>query len=348
MEAIVTREGIDQELRRALVQDVVAGRSTMRDMLQAVHRMDGVEMDGATPGNTALQCRSLAPILTEIATASANIGAEVNNGLLDALAIPEYISTFKPTQEVLIEADGGLKPLPEGGRAAEAGLNGSAEVVKLARFGASVVIDETTLIDAGRTVNLLVVVPRELARRASRIGADWLVWHLLNNTAMADGVELFHTDRGNTGSSALDATTLAAARAALKGQSDGSGVLDLDGRVLLTAAALGDTGRKLLTDSELTLPEADRLAPLASARLDAGISHPVTGEDASGSTTAWYLFADPRVLPAFKVYYLAGTNKGIRVAASALTQGRWGVHLTISLDLCIAPVNPLAVYRGNV
>ena len=338
---------MEPELRATIAQDVIAGRSSVRDVLQAIHQYDLVDMDDTNPARTAFQCRSLAPLFADIATASASIGAEANNRLLEALTVPEYLPSFREAQDVAIESEGGLQHLPSGGTAPEVGLYANAENVQLQRFAASIVIDEVSLINAARTVNLITAVPRELTRRASRIGADWLAWHLLNNTVMADGIALFHTDRNNTGAAALDTTTLAAARAALKGQSDDSGVLDLDGRFLLTSAALGDTGRKLLTDSEPALPEVDRMRPLASARLDAGAEHPVTEADAAGSTTAWFLFADPRELPAFKTYYLAGTQKGVRVDASPLTHGRYGVFMRISLDICVHPVNPKAIYRGN-
>jgi len=108
------------------------------------------------------------------------------------------------------------------------------------------------------------------------------------NEALADGSPVFHAGYGNI-VGALDATTLAAAMAALRqGMTGYSGdIADLEARFLIVAADLELSAKKLVHDSGIDL------VVIASANL-------VTGR--------WYLLPDPQIQPVVGVLRLRGST----------------------------------------
>jgi len=93
---------------------------------------------------------------------------------------------------------------------------------------------------ANDDVGLLRRIPRALATAAGRTLYEFVYAFLDSNSAIYDGKALFHTDHKNLGTAALDATSFAAARLAMKKQAE-----------LSSTKRLGITLRHLVIPSDL-------------------------------------------------------------------------------------------------
>lgn len=196
-----------------------------------------------------------------------------------------------------------LSPLPETGSIDHGSMSEEYFNWKIASFAKMFTFDRQAVIndDLGSFSEILP----GLVRAASRTLSD-LVYSLI----LADDTN-FTTGRGNKlVSSALSATSLAAAVKATKLMKDPSGnALDLALRTLvvppsleMTARALlesGEIARNTATDSQLptgnTLKNAMTLA--VESRLENGCTNPYTGTTYAGSATSWYAFAAPADIP---------------------------------------------------
>lgn len=122
--------------------------------------------------------------------------------------------------------------------------------------------------------------------------------HLLSNPTLSDGAELFHTDRGNLLTAALDADALAAAMKSLRNLSDSAGtVYGLVPSVLLVPPSLERTAAALVKD--IAAAGHDRLELVTDGLLeDSGLT--------GNSSTAWYLLPAPEVAPVIRVLAIEG------------------------------------------
>ncbi len=121
-----------------------------------------------------------------------------------------------------------------------------------------------------------------------------------NNVKLSDTKALFHADHGNLGTTgAISETTLNEARKLMRLQKglDGKTPIDARAKYLIVPAALELTAEKILATLYSTTvaevnPFSGMLELLVDPRLDAI------------SATAWYLFADPNVLPCLEYAHL--------------------------------------------
>ncbi|GAB4184210.1 MAG: hypothetical protein OHK0024_24350 [Thalassobaculales bacterium] len=100
---------------------------------------------------------------------------------------------------------------------------------------------------ANDDVGAIQRIPIRLSRAAKRTLSKFVFDFIRLNPAIYDAVTLFHADHGNLGSAALDATSLAAARLAMKSQTEpGSGdKLGTPARILMVPDALEETAANL-------------------------------------------------------------------------------------------------------
>jgi len=161
--------------------------------------------------------------------------------------------------------------------------------------------------------------------------------------ALADTKAIFHADHGNLASpgAAINDTTLAAARLALRSMKGMDGVTPINAtpKYLLVPGALETTAEKYLatlypTEAANVNPFSGKLQLVVDPRLDSVIS-----------ATAWYVFADPAVLPAIEYAYLAGfegvnieTRNGFDVD---------GVEIRARLDFGAGGIDYRGAYKGN-
>lgn len=145
-----------------------------------------------------------------------------------------------------------------------------------------------------------------MGRAAAETEADQLVTLLTQGSGsgpvMGDTVRLFHADHGNLASSgaAPSVSTLDGARLAMRTQTgmDGVSPINVPPKYLLVAPDLETTAEQVLaTLAAATVgdvnPFSGRLTLLVEPRLDAG---------------AWYVFADPAVMPCLEYAYLSSAQ----------------------------------------
>ena len=162
---------------------------------------------------------------------------------------------------------------------------------------------------------------------------------------MADTKAVFHADHANLANpgAAISDSTVAAARLALRSMKGMDGVTPINAtpKFLLVPAALENTAEKY--SSTIYPAEAanvnefggtNKLTLVVDPRLDSAIS-----------ATAWYVFADPAVLPVIEYAYLAGfegvnieTRNGFDVD---------GVEIRARLDFGAGVIDYRAGYKGN-
>lgn len=126
---------------------------------------------------------------------------------------------------------------------------------------------------------------------------------------LADTKAIFHTDHGNLAASgaAITVTTLAAARLALRGMKGISGTVPINAtaKYLVVPAAQETVAENYLAG--LYPAQASNVNPFSGA-----LSLVVDPRLDAKSTTRWYTFADPGVLPVIEYAYLAGFE-GVQV-----------------------------------
>jgi len=328
--------------QEAAIRRYEEGEISLRDLCREI----GQSNDAMENIRTALAAGTLQTIFEPQAKTAVSEAFQASSALLDKVCAPMEVQSFAPVYDLRIDSENGLTYLPAGGRASQVVITAAGEPLRISRFAASIVIDEVDLLN-GNAEALVSMPTRILAQRAGAVLMDELVHALLSNPTMADGTALFHSDRGNTASATLDEAGLTAARSYLKGQKDGAGnCYDADASILLTAAALDGTARTVLNKIQ-SFAASDNLELITTARLDSDTKHPITGDKANGSATAWFVLPNPKELAAFKLLFRRGTNRGLTSTVTNLGQGRRGLAVDVCLDAAVVCTNPQAIYRGH-
>jgi hypothetical protein len=178
-----------------------------------------------------------------------------------------------------------------------------------------------------------------MGEAAARLRPDLVYALLIRNAAMGvDSVALFHANHSNLNtSSALTATTLKVAIAALEKQQRNGVNLDLRATHVLVPSDLKHITNELLNSASIlyggddeavrgsmnTLASIENIVPVADPRLSNGVTDPVDGAAQSGSTSTWWLV--DRNAPGIEVGYLRGTGRAPQVRSGTLSQGKWGM-----------------------
>lgn len=196
-----------------------------------------------------------------------------------------------------------LLKVNEHGEYHQGAMADAKESYAIATFGRIVAISRQALINDD--LSAFETLGMRFAQAAAEFEAKFLVDLITGNPTMnADGLALFHATHGNLGSgggSALQVSSLAAARKAMRLQKgeDGTTPIDAQPKFLIVPAALELTAEQLLT--QITPVQVDQVNPfggklelIVEPRLDAV------------SATAWYLAADPALVDTIEYAYLDG------------------------------------------
>ena len=216
------------------------------------------------------------------------------------------------------------------------------ETMKLQRYARQFTVDAQTLADDA--LSAITETPRRLARAARRIRPNLVYYILLiNPTLEQDSTALFHSDHGNTKSLALNAANLQTAMAAMASQTGDGQPLHLRPAYLIVPWELGQTARQIRRESELQLEVVE------DDRLSAGVTDPETGSTASGSSSTWFLAADPLDGPGMEVAYLEGTGRRPDVTEWVKdgVDGDYLIGWSVALDIDAAPAAYQSLLRGN-
>lgn len=235
------------------------------------------------------------------------------------------LQDFKQASRLRLSESGELELVPEKGQYKENQFAERKENIQLATFGKLFTLSRQAVIndDLDAFTSVAMKHGDAAARKPNRLAIA-----LLNsNPTLSDGVALFATGRGNlSANSAYALDTEAHAR---------DGIANAVKRLRLMKAFL-ENSQKEIDEVELELEPAILLMPataefygkialgsatLPGATAGSGIINPFQGiaepivepalenEKLNGSSTAWYLFADPRLAPVIEVAFLQGDRE---------------------------------------
>lgn len=215
------------------------------------------------------------------------------------------------------------------------------EVYRVTEFANQFVFDEQNLIDDSFDA-LEDYVPRDLGIVYGEIKPNYFYAELAANAAMRDSVALFHANHGNLSTTtALTLANLAVVRTKMQLQREGTRNLNLAMKYVVVPPTIGDTAfasvkdRVVVTGESITRPEMNAfsrhgITPVEDARLENGVTHPVTGTTYAGSASTWYGAAAQKTV---EMGYVASLGRNPRVRSHVLTQGRFGIGFDIQLTM---------------
>lgn len=308
----------------------------------------------------------LANIFTTIANASLMAGynetPDSTVGWVREVDRPD----FRDHTSIRLETSPALELLPRGREAAHSKMSDTGETGRVRRFARQFVVDEQDVIDD--RMDALTQVPAMFGSAARRLRPDLVYGTLLKNSGlgptMSDSVALWdaagHANYGTTGT-ALSGSTLQTGCAAISAQTENGVSLNIIPRFLIVPVALQFTARQLITSAEVRELSSTTVArygtrnPLLDlnmelrieARIDNGLTDPVSDEAISGSTARWLLAADPMQAPTVEVAYRSGTGRRPVIRSFVLSEGRWGIGWDISFDLGVKPLDWRAMYHAT-
>lgn len=275
-----------------------------------------------------------------------------NKTLLDSYqyAAPTYkrwckqttLPDFKQVSRVRLGEFPGFTLTPEGQPIQFGSVSESREQYNLATYGRALTITRETIIndDLGAIERMF----GELGVKAALL-ENLTVYGILNsNPTMGDGAQLFHANHSNVAGSggAISVDTVGAGRAAMMVQKglDGVTPLNIVPRFLIVPAALATKADAFVTATSVIYakqadvnPFAGRLEVVADAALD------------GASATAWYLAADPMMVPTIEYAYLEGVQ-GPQTRLEENVGGRLGVSIFAWLDFAAKAIDWRGLYRN--
>ena len=217
---------------------------------------------------------------------------------LKRLARQRTADDFRPMSLIKLGEFGKLQKVTEAGEIKALTTGEAAEGYSLETFGGIFNLSRKAIIndDLGAFARWAEM----MGRGAAETEADQLVALLTGNPVLGDGVALFHASHGNLAAAGAepDVDTLSAARLALRRQTGLDGV-----------SPISATPKFVLAPPELETDFEKLLAELAAAKVDD--QNPFTGkltllvEPRLSDAAAWYVFADPAVLPVLEYAYLS-------------------------------------------
>jgi cation transport regulator ChaB len=250
---------------------------------------------------------------------------------------------YRLASSVQLSGLGSLTKVPEHGEYVYGTLTDSKEAYKVEKFGKIIGITREAIINDD--LGLLTDIPARLGTAARNTESDVVYAALLANAAMgADGIPLFHANHGNLASAtAISSTSLESAYSAMAMQKDPDGVtmLAITPRYLLVPPAkLGEASRTLgtyfpATTANATAPYLRSLVPVDEPRLQGGVT--VGGVTYAGSSTQWYLAADPNQAPTVEYAYLEG-QEGVYTETQAGFDID-GIKTKVRLDIGAKPID---------
>lgn len=203
---------------------------------------------------------------------------------LRPLARRMTMSDFRVRTSVSMSGFSALEKVNEHGEFKRGTISDGGENIKLETFGKIFAITRQALIndDLGAFADL----PRKLGLAAAAFEAEQLAALLIANPLMDDGKAVFHVDHHNLGlADEPNATSLSAARIAMRAQTGASGqLLRIAPRHLVVGPELETSAEKLM--ATIAAPTTLDTQPI---KLAIAVEPRITGK-------GWYVAADPAVV----------------------------------------------------
>jgi len=349
---------IDEGQREMMVEALAArmggpalrGQNQYRHVRVADMARDCLELRGintTSMSNSQLIERSLHTtsdfpnLLTGAGQRTLRHAYEVYQGGLKRACRPSTAPDFRAKQRLQLGEAPTLLPVNEHGEYKYGTMAESKGSYSLGTFGRIFGITRQALINDD--LNAFGDMAVRFGRAAAEFEATFLVTLLTSNPVMYDTVALFHANHGNLatgGPSALQFTSLVAARKSMRLQKGLDGVTPIDATpsFLIVPAALETTAEQLLAQLQATTindvnPFSGKLDLIVDPRLDAT------------SSTAWYLAADPALVDTIEYSYLESAQGPEVIAREGFEID--GVEMKVRLDYGAGAIDWRGLYKAN-
>lgn len=285
------------------------------DMARESVEMAGGNARGMTPqeiARAALGCDRSAVRAAGMHTTSdfpILLGSTVNRTLRDAYALAPQtwrplgrqttVSDFREVSRVALGDIAALEKVNEHGEYKYGSLGEEGAPLKVGKFGKIIAITWEAIVNDD--LSAMTRIPQALGAAAAQTESD-VVWNLLlGNPNFVDGTPVFHADHGNLAASggAINTTTLAAARAAMRKQKSKAGhFLNLGPEYLVVGPDKELEAYQFTSSNYVPAKNAD-INDSRNASLQVIVDARITGNQ-------WYLYAAPGLVDTFEYAYLEG------------------------------------------
>lgn len=237
------------------------------------------------------------------------LGSTVNRTLRDAYALAPQtwrplgrqttVSDFREVSRVALGDIAALEKVNEHGEYKYGSLSEEGAPLKVGKFGKIIAITWEAIVNDD--LSAMTRIPQALGAAAAQTESD-TVWNLLlGNPDFIDGNPVFDSTRGNVAASggAINTTTLAAARAAMRKQKSKAGhFLNLGPEYLVVGPDKELEAYQFTSSNYVPAKNAD-INDSRNASLQVIVDARITGNQ-------WYLFAAPGLVDTFEYAYLEG------------------------------------------
>ncbi|MCO7576176.1 MULTISPECIES: prohead protease/major capsid protein fusion protein [Pseudomonas chlororaphis group] len=192
-----------------------------------------------------------------------------------------------------------LEQIKEHGEYQYGTLEEDGAPIKVAKFGKIIAITWEAIVNDD--LGAFTRVPQALGNAAAQTESD-VVWSLLlGNPNYTDGTPIFHANHGNlaAGGGAINTTTLAAARAAMRKQKTKAGAFLNLAPEFLVVGPDKELEAYQFTSSNYVPAKNSDINDSRNAALTVIVDARITGNQ-------WYLYASPGVVDTFEYAYLEG------------------------------------------
>lgn len=285
------------------------------DMARESVEMAGGNARGMTPqeiARAALGCDRTAFRAAGMHTTSdfpILLGSTVNRTLRDAYALAPQtwrplgrqttVSDFREVSRVALGDIAALEKVNEHGEYKYGTLSEEGAPLKVGKFGKIIAITWEAIVNDD--LSAMTRIPQALGAAAAQTESD-TVWNLLlGNPDFIDGNPVFDSTHGNVAASggAINTTTLAAARAAMRKQKSKAGhFLNLGPEYLVVGPDKELEAYQFTSSNYVPAKNAD-INDSRNASLQVIVDARITGNQ-------WYLFAAPGLVDTFEYAYLEG------------------------------------------
>ncbi|NWB92327.1 Mu-like prophage major head subunit gpT family protein [Pseudomonas agarici] len=237
------------------------------------------------------------------------LGSTVNRTLREAytnapqtwrpLGRQTTVPDFRAVTRAALGDISALEEVREHGEYKYGTLSEDGAPIKVAKFGKIIAITWETIVNDD--LGALTRIPQALGNAAAATESN-VVWALLlGNPNFTDGTPFFHADHGNLAASggAINVTTLAAARAAMRKQKSKAGeFLNLSPEYLVVGPDKELEAFQFTSSVYVPAKNAD-INDVRNASLTVIVDARITGNQ-------WYLYAAPGAIDTFEYAYLEG------------------------------------------
>ncbi|WP_312139920.1 prohead protease/major capsid protein fusion protein [Stutzerimonas nitrititolerans] len=285
------------------------------DMARESVELAGGNARGMTPqeiARAALGCDRTAVRAAGMHTTSdfpILLGSTVNRTLRDSYALAPQtwrplgrqttVSDFREVSRVALGDIAALEKVNEHGEYKYGTLSEEGAPLKVGKFGKIIAITWESIVNDD--LSAMTRIPQALGAAAAQTESD-VVWNLLlGNPTFIDGETVYSTAHGNVSASggAINTTTLAAARAAMRKQKSKAGhFLNLGPEYLVVGPDKELEAYQFTSSNYVPAKNAD-INDSRNASLQVIVDARITGNQ-------WYLFAAPGLVDTFEYAYLEG------------------------------------------